>query len=103
MTCASCVKKIETVIGKLSGVESADVALLTHRGRFKYNPSIIGPRDIIRELDVGSTFSFFEPIVILVLRETKENNANDNIFSVTWFSGKFNQRRLKSIELSQVT
>ncbi|CAF4841012.1 unnamed protein product, partial [Rotaria socialis] len=51
MTCSSCVRKIETSIGKLHGVQSAEVALLTHRGRFKYDPSQIGPRDIIHELD----------------------------------------------------
>ncbi|CAF3475213.1 unnamed protein product [Rotaria sp. Silwood1] len=50
MTCASCVRKIETSIGKLPGVQNAEVALLTHRGRFKYNPSQIGPRDIIDRL-----------------------------------------------------
>ena len=55
MTCASCVRKIETSISKLPGVYSAEVALLTHRGRFKYNASHIGPRDIIRELDVSIT------------------------------------------------
>jgi len=52
MTCASCVRKIETSIAKLPGIHSAEVALLTHRGRFKYDSSQIGPRDIIRELDV---------------------------------------------------
>jgi len=52
MTCASCVRKIETSIAKLPGIYSAEVALLTHRGRFKYNSAQIGPRDIIRELDV---------------------------------------------------
>jgi Cu+-exporting ATPase len=52
MTCASCVRKIETSIQKLPGIYSAEVALLTHRGRFKYDSSKIGPRDIIRELDV---------------------------------------------------
>ncbi len=52
MTCASCVRKIETSMRKLPGVHSAEVALLTHRGRFKYDASQIGPRDIIRELDV---------------------------------------------------
>ncbi|CAF4372868.1 unnamed protein product, partial [Rotaria sp. Silwood2] len=51
MTCASCVRKIETSIGKLLGVHSAEVALLTHRGRFKYDPSQIGPRDIIDRLN----------------------------------------------------
>ena len=52
MTCASCVRKIESSIGNLRGIHSAEVALLTHRGKFKYDPSQIGPRDIIRELDV---------------------------------------------------
>lgn len=52
MTCASCVRKIETSMTKVTGVYSAEVALLTHRGRFKYNASQIGPRDIIRELEV---------------------------------------------------
>ncbi|CAF3788920.1 unnamed protein product [Rotaria sordida] len=51
MSCASCVRKIETSIGKLPGVQNAEVALLTHRGRFKYYPSQIGPRDIIDKLN----------------------------------------------------
>jgi P-type Cu+ transporter len=59
MTCASCVKKIETTIGKLNGIHSANVALLTHHGRFKYDSSKIGPRDIICELDV--TYELYVP------------------------------------------
>ncbi|CAF1090663.1 unnamed protein product [Rotaria sordida] len=51
MTCSSCVRKIETTIGKLPGIYSAEVALLTNCGRFKYDSSKIGPRDIIHELD----------------------------------------------------
>ncbi len=52
MTCASCVRKIEISMKKLSGIHSAEVALLTHKGRFKYDSSKIGPRDIIHQLDV---------------------------------------------------
>ena len=50
MTCSSCVRKIETAIKTLPGIHSAEVALLTHRGKFKYDSSKIGPRDIIDEL-----------------------------------------------------
>ena len=47
MTCASCVNKIERHVKALLGVKFIDIALLTHRGRIKYDPSIVGPRDII--------------------------------------------------------
>ncbi|CAF3953068.1 unnamed protein product [Rotaria sp. Silwood2] len=54
MTCASCVSKIERHIKALSGIKSVDIALLTHRGRVKYDASIIGPRDIITQIsDLG--------------------------------------------------
>jgi copper chaperone CopZ len=68
MTCASCVRKIETSIKKLPGVHSAEVALLTNRGRFKYDSSKIGPRDIIRELDVGIlNFSKYKIVFCFIL------------------------------------
>lgn len=52
MTCASCVSKIERHIKSLPGVQTVDIGLLTHRGRVKYDPSKIGPRDIIAEITV---------------------------------------------------
>ncbi|CAF4352390.1 unnamed protein product [Rotaria sp. Silwood2] len=51
MTCSSCESKIETLIGNLPGINSAEVSSVTHRGRFRYDSSKIGPRDIIRKLD----------------------------------------------------
>jgi len=42
MTCSSCVHIIETNLSKLNGIESAVVALSTCRGKFKYNPNLIG-------------------------------------------------------------
>jgi len=42
MTCSSCVHLIESGIIKLDGVESANVALATSRGKFKFNQAVIG-------------------------------------------------------------
>lgn len=56
MTCASCVNKIESHVRKMKGVSWASVALTTHKGRFKYDPEAIGPRDIleaVRDLGYG--------------------------------------------------
>ncbi len=47
MTCASCVNKIESNVSKLKGVTSACVALTTHKGKFKFDPEYVGPRDIM--------------------------------------------------------
>ena len=53
MTCASCVNKIETHVKKLRGVASACVTLTTQTGKFKFDPEVVGIRDIadaIKEL-----------------------------------------------------
>jgi copper chaperone CopZ len=54
MTCTSCVNKIENSMRKLAGVISVHVVLLTNRGRIEYDPSIIGPRDILQYMTVSS-------------------------------------------------
>ncbi|CAH1118710.1 unnamed protein product [Phaedon cochleariae] len=51
MTCSSCVHKIESNILKLPGIKSAQVALTTRRGRFKYDPEVTGPRDVIEAIN----------------------------------------------------
>ncbi|CAF1058580.1 unnamed protein product [Didymodactylos carnosus] len=51
MTCASCVSAIQTNMTKVKGIVSTDVSLLTNRGRIKFDASLIGPRDILEELD----------------------------------------------------
>ncbi|CAF0904476.1 unnamed protein product [Adineta steineri] len=51
MTCASCVNKIETNMSKISGIKSVNVVLLTNRGRIQYDSSIIGPRDILKQIE----------------------------------------------------
>lgn len=57
MTCSSCVYKIESNIMKLPGVCSAQVALTTQRGRFKYDAEVTGPRSIIDSINqLGTSF-----------------------------------------------
>ena len=60
MTCSSCVHQIETSLVKVPGVESAVVTLATSRGRFKFNTSKIGPRDIVEQIQqLGFTASLY--------------------------------------------
>ncbi|KAM3827609.1 copper-transporting ATPase 1 isoform 2-T2 [Vipera latastei] len=48
MTCASCVHKIESTLMKTKGVLYSSVALATNKAHIKYDPEIVGPRDIIQ-------------------------------------------------------
>ncbi|KAJ6663181.1 hypothetical protein lerEdw1_010317 [Lerista edwardsae] len=51
MTCASCVHKIESTLMKTKGVLYSSVALATNKAHIKYDPEIIGPRDVIRIIE----------------------------------------------------
>lgn len=64
MTCASCVHKIESTLTKHRGIFYCSVALATNKAHIKYDPEIIGPRDIIHTIEVSSTLyiSMFLPI-----------------------------------------
>ncbi|KAM9269842.1 copper-transporting ATPase 1 isoform 3-T7 [Cariama cristata] len=58
MTCASCVHKIESTLMKTNGVLYCSVALATNKAHIKYDPEIIGPRDVIQAIkDLGFTAS----------------------------------------------
>ncbi|XP_078544951.1 copper-transporting ATPase 1-like isoform X2 [Lissotriton helveticus] len=59
MTCASCVHKIESTLMKVEGVQYSSVALATNKAHIKYDPEVVGPRDImkiIKDLGFDSTF-----------------------------------------------
>uniref|UniRef100_A0A8C7BWK8 Copper-transporting ATPase 1 n=1 Tax=Neovison vison TaxID=452646 RepID=A0A8C7BWK8_NEOVI len=51
MTCASCVHKIESTLTKHRGIFYCSVALATNKAHIKYDPEIIGPRDIIHRVE----------------------------------------------------
>lgn len=52
MTCASCVHKIESSLMREKGIIYASVALATNKAHVKYDSEIIGPRDIIKLIEV---------------------------------------------------
>lgn len=54
MTCASCVRTIETAVRKLPGIQQADVNLATERLRITADPAKVQPRDVYKAVsDAG--------------------------------------------------
>ncbi|KAI9300191.1 hypothetical protein BJ944DRAFT_244431 [Cunninghamella echinulata] len=51
MTCASCVHSIEKGIGKLDGILSVSVNLMTESAKIQYDESIIGVRTIVEAIE----------------------------------------------------
>ncbi|KAJ8246747.1 hypothetical protein GJAV_G00254930 [Gymnothorax javanicus] len=51
MTCASCVHNIETKLRKTEGILEASVALATSKAHIKFDPEVLGARDIIRVIE----------------------------------------------------
>ncbi|KAB5584577.1 hypothetical protein PHYPO_G00109140 [Pangasianodon hypophthalmus] len=51
MTCASCVHNIETKLHTTNGILEATVALATSKARIKFDPEVVGARDIIRVIE----------------------------------------------------
>ncbi|KAM4860036.1 copper-transporting ATPase 2 isoform 2-T3 [Thomomys bottae] len=51
MTCASCVHNIESKLTRTNGITYASVALATSKAHVKFDPEIIGPRDIIKIIE----------------------------------------------------
>ncbi|XP_073518730.1 copper-transporting ATPase 2 isoform X2 [Phyllobates terribilis] len=51
MTCASCVHNIESRLMRTPGILQASVALATCKAQVKFDPEIVGPRDIIQIIE----------------------------------------------------
>ncbi|XP_006879581.1 PREDICTED: copper-transporting ATPase 2 [Elephantulus edwardii] len=51
MTCASCVHNIESRLTRTHGITYASVALATSKAHVKFDPEIIGPRDIVKIIE----------------------------------------------------
>ncbi len=58
MHCASCAARIERVVGAMDGVSSATASFGSESGSFRFDPAVVGRREIrdkIRELGFDST------------------------------------------------
>uniref|UniRef100_A0A8C5LQI8 Copper-transporting ATPase 2 n=1 Tax=Leptobrachium leishanense TaxID=445787 RepID=A0A8C5LQI8_9ANUR len=54
MTCASCVHNIESRMRRTAGILQVTVTLATSKAKIKFEPEVIGPRDIIQLIqDIG--------------------------------------------------
>ncbi|KAL1273215.1 hypothetical protein QQF64_029077 [Cirrhinus molitorella] len=51
MTCASCVHNIETKLLRTNGILQASVALATNKAHVKFDPDLIGTRDIVQIIE----------------------------------------------------
>ncbi|XP_053070706.1 copper-transporting ATPase 2 isoform X4 [Acinonyx jubatus] len=51
MTCASCVHNIESKLTRTKGITYASVALATSKAHVKFDPEMIGPRDIVKIIE----------------------------------------------------
>ncbi|CAG8726667.1 7905_t:CDS:2 [Dentiscutata erythropus] len=51
MTCASCVKTIQSAVEFLPGVTSVNINLLTTQASIKHDQNLVGPRDLIAKIE----------------------------------------------------
>ncbi|KAG5852358.1 hypothetical protein ANANG_G00061550 [Anguilla anguilla] len=51
MTCASCVHNIETKLKRTTGILEVSVVLATNKAHVKFDPEVLGARDIIRAIE----------------------------------------------------
>ncbi|XP_066467647.1 copper-transporting ATPase 2 isoform X2 [Tiliqua scincoides] len=70
MTCASCVHNIESRLNKTLGVIHASVALATSKAHVRFDPEVVGPRDIIKIVE-GIGFQ-----ATLIKRDPKDHNLD---------------------------
>ncbi|KAK1169734.1 copper-transporting ATPase 2 isoform X1 [Acipenser oxyrinchus oxyrinchus] len=78
MTCASCVHNIESKLTRTNGILYASVALATSKAHIKFDPEILGARDIIKIVE-GLGFS-----ASLMKKETGANNLDHQVEIRQW-------------------
>ena len=58
MTCSSCVHLIERTLHSTRGVIQARVALTTSHATVEFDPSLIGPRDVLNVINVSKLMPY---------------------------------------------
>jgi P-type Cu+ transporter len=51
MTCASCTSTIDTELGKLPGITTVAVSLVTESANITFDPGLIGPREMVERIE----------------------------------------------------
>lgn len=53
MTCAACSSRVERALGRVSGVEAANVNLATESASVQYDPALVQPQDLLAAVEAA--------------------------------------------------
>eukprot|EP01137_Pigoraptor_chileana_P025404 Opistho-2@94854 len=86
MTCASCVSAVEAKLSATMGIVSASVNLIAGKCAVRYDPSVVGPRDIIcivEDLGYGAELDSGEMSVGDTSRQDAEIASQRRLFFIS--------------------
>uniref|UniRef100_A0A8C5XIX9 Copper-transporting ATPase 2 n=1 Tax=Microcebus murinus TaxID=30608 RepID=A0A8C5XIX9_MICMU len=79
MTCASCVHNIESKLMRTNGITYASVALATSKALVKFDPEVIGPRDIIKIIESKTSEALAKLMSLQATEATVVTLGEDNL------------------------